>query len=178
MTLLKNWALQLTDIWHSVKEAHLHWQTAIHPQQTQLRHAQLLTEQYLQAELKKKTVQLEQDIALLKTRHESELDIYKARCQQDIKDYQHYLKALAQLKTSIKASYPTLPEAVVFGIHHHAKQLLNRMWECEDFEQKMHYEMQLLTFMTTVHEEARLHLEEGKKDKLPEKTLLLLQQLK
>ncbi len=176
MTLLKNWALQLTYIWHSVKEAHLHWQTATHPQQTQLRHAQLLAEQDLQAELKKKTVQLEQDIALLKTRHESELGIYKARCQQDIKDYQQYLKALAQLKTSIKASYPALPEAVVFGIHHHAKQLLNRMWECEDFAQKMHYEMQLLTFMTTVHEDAQSHLEGKSGGMLPEKTLGLLRQ--
>ncbi|MDD2724228.1 MAG: hypothetical protein PHH59_09445 [Methylovulum sp.] len=176
MTLLKNLTLQLVRIWHAVKDENLHWQTQTHPQQTQLRQAQLLAEHDLQATLSKKTVQLEHDIALLKTRHDTELGIYKTRCQQDIKDYQHYLAALDQLKTSIQNSYPQLPEAVAFGIHHHAKQLLNRMWECSEFEQKMRHEMQLLTFMSTLHEEARLHLEGKSEGILPERTLDLLQQ--
>jgi hypothetical protein len=47
--------------------------------------------------------------------------------------------------------------------------------KADDFQQKMHYEMQLITFMTTVHEEARLHLAGEAKATLPEKTLHLLQ---
>jgi len=101
--------------------------------------------------------------------------MFKTRCKQDIKDYKQYLAALDQLKRSIQASYTHLPEAVAFTIHHHAKHLLNQMWEAEDFEQKMHHEIQLINFMTTVHEDARLHLDGASTEKLPERTLSLIQ---
>ena len=101
--------------------------------------------------------------------------MFKTKCKQDIKDYKQYLASLDQLKRSIQASYTHLPEAVAFTIHHHAKHLLNLMWEAEDFEQKMHYEMQLINFMTTVHEDARMYLEGATVEKLPEKTMRLIQ---
>ncbi|MDD5272096.1 MAG: hypothetical protein PHU14_05190 [Methylovulum sp.] len=175
MKLLNNPFLSLLNIWHSLKKADLDWHTEHHGQQAQLRHTHALAEQALAAELAKRTAELTHDIALLKTRQDTELELLKTRCQQDIKDYQHYLRSLEQLKHAIKASYQHLPEAVAFTIHHHAKQLLNQMWECNDFQQKMHYELQLLTFMTTVHEEAQLHKEGKDQGSLPEKTLNLLQ---
>jgi hypothetical protein len=130
----------------------------------------------LEAELKKKSVQLEHEITLLLTKNDAELSMFKTKCKQDIKDYKQYLVSLDRLKRSIQASYTHLPEAVAFTIHHHAKHLLNQMWEAEDFEQKMQHEIQLIKFMTTVHEDARLHLEGATTEKLPERTLSLIQQ--
>jgi hypothetical protein len=69
-----------------------------------------------------------------------------------------------------------MPEAVAFTIHHHAKCLLNKMWEADDFEQKMRYEMQLIRFMGAVHEDSRLYLEGAATGNLPERTLNLIQQ--
>jgi hypothetical protein len=86
------------------------------------------------------------------------------------------LTSLDQLKRSIQASYAHLPEALAFTIHHHAKHLLNQMWEAEDFEQKMRHELRLIQFMTTVNEDARQHLESENTGKLPERTLSLIQQ--
>jgi hypothetical protein len=175
MTLLKNWIFTLVKLIHAVKSENLHWQTIHQEPRAQLRQAQVLSEYALEAALKKKSVQLEHDIALLQTKNETELAMLKIKCQQEAKDYKQYLAALDQLKTSIQRSYTHLPEALAFTIHHHAKALLNKMWEADDFQQKMHYEMRLITFMTTVHEEARLHLEGEAGAKLPEKTLHLLQ---
>lgn len=173
MSILKKLALPLLRLWHSMKEENLNWRLDHHGQQIRLRHAHQLAEQALAAELAKKTTQLEHELALMKAQQDTELNLLKTRCQQDIKDYQQYLKALEQLKASIQNSYRQLPEAVAFTIHHHAKQLLNQMWECGDYQQKMLYEMQLLNFMTTLHEEAQLAQREG--GVLPEKTLGLLQ---
>ena len=145
-------------------------------QQVKLKQARVLAEKALEAELKKKSVQLEHEITLLKTKNNTELSMFKTRCKQDVKDYKQYLASLDQLKRSIQASYKHLPEAVAFTIHHHAKHLLNQMWEAKDLEQKMRYEMQLIHFMTTVHEDARLHLENATAGKFPEKTLSLIQQ--
>jgi len=170
MTLLNN----IIKLFHSVKDQNLKWQLANQGDQTQLKHARVLAEKALEAELKKKSVQLEHDISLLRTRHDAELSMFKTKCKQDVKDYKQYLAALDQLKSSIQASYTHLPEAVAFTIHHHAKYLLNKMWEAEDFEQKMQHEMQLIRFMTTVHEDARLHLEGVTKENLPERTLNLI----
>ena len=172
MTILNN----IIKLFHSVKDQNLKWQLANQGDQTKLKHARVLAEKALEAELKKKSVQLEHDISLLKTKHDTELSMFKTKCQQDVKDYKQYLAALDQLKSSIQASYTHLPEAVAFTIHHHAKYLLNKMWEAEDFEQKMQHEMQLIRFMTTVHEDARLYLEGATTDNLPERTLNLIQQ--
>lgn len=172
MTILTN----IIKLLHSLKDENLKWQQANQGSQTKLKHARVLAEKALEAELKKKSVQLEHDISLLRTQHDAELAMFKTKCKQDIKDYKQYLAALDQLKSSIQASYTHLPEAVAFTIHHHAKYLLNKMWEAENFEQKMQHEMQLIRFMTAVHEDARLHLEGMTTDSLPERTLNLIAQ--
>jgi hypothetical protein len=176
MTYLKNWVLTIVDLLHSVKGEKLKWQQVNQGSQAKLKHARVLAEKALEAELKKKSVQLEHDISVLKTKNDAELSMFKTKCKQDIKDYKQYLTALDQLKFSIQSSYTHLPEAVAFTIHHHAKYLLNKMWEADDFEQKMRHEMQLIQFMTAVHEDARLHLEGITTENLPERTLNLIQQ--
>ena len=176
MPTLKNRILTLLKLFHSVKDENLEWKKTNQDQQVKLKHARVLAAKTLEAELKKKNVRLEHEITLLRTKNETELSMFKTKCKQDIKDYKQYLASLDQLKRSIQTSYRHLPEAVAFTIHHHAKYLLNQMWEAEDLEQKMHYEMQLINFMTTVHEDARLHLENATAEKLPEKTLKLIQQ--
>jgi hypothetical protein len=176
MTPLKPRIFTLLKLFHSIKDENLRWKTANQDQQVKLKHTRVLAEKTLEAELKKKSVQLEHEITLLRTKNNTELSMFKTKCKQDIKDYKQYLTSLDQLKRSIQKSYIHLPEAVAFTIHHHAKHLLNQMWEAENFEQKMQLEIQLIHFMTTVHEDARLNMEEGaSSEKLPERTLRLIQ---
>jgi hypothetical protein len=172
MTILNN----IINLFYSIKDKNLQWQQANQGAQTKLKQARILAEKTLEAELRQRSVKLEHDICLLKTKHDADLSMLKIKCKQDIKDYKQYLCALDKLKSSIQASYTHLPEAVAFTIHHHAKFLLNKMWEAEDFEQKMHHEIQLIQFMTTVHEDARAYLEGATTESLPEKTLSLIQQ--
>ncbi len=173
--ILKNWLLNTIELLHSIKDQKLRWQTANQARQLQLKQARILAEDQLAAELKKKSVQLAHDISLLQTQNATELALLKIKCKQDIKDYQQYLAALDKLKKSIQNSYTHLPEAVAFTIHHHAQQLLNRLWDAENFEEKMHHEMQLIQFMTTVHEDASSYLQGTTTENLPEKTLNLIQ---
>jgi len=175
MIRLKNWTFALLKLFHSIKDENLQWNEKNQEQEIKLKHNRVLAAKALESDLKKRSVQLEHDINLLRTKNETELSMFKTKCQQDIKDYKQYLTALDQLKRSIQSSYTHLPEAVAFTIHHHAKHLLNQMWEAKDFEQKMHHEMQLINFMTTVHEEARRYLEGTSNTQLPEKTLNLIQ---
>lgn len=176
MSVLSEWLLGLVNLLHSIKDRNLQWNRNHHAEQAELRQARILAEKTLEAELKKQSVQLEHQINLLKTRHDAELSMYKTRCKQDIKDYRHYLDSLDQLKLSIQSSYTHLPESVALTIHHHAKHLLHQMWEAEDYEQKIRHEMQLIQFMTAVHEDARLRLEAANTGNLPEITLNLIRQ--
>jgi hypothetical protein len=175
MITLKNLVFTLLKLFHSVKDENLQWKKTNQDQQVKLKHSRVMAAKTLEAELKKRSVQLEHELILLRTKNNAELSMFKTKCKQDIKDYKQYLASLDQLKRSIQTSYTHLPEAVAFTIHHHAKHLLNQMWEAEDFEQKMHLEMQLIKFMTTVNEDARLHLEDASAEKLPERTLSLIQ---
>jgi transposase-like protein len=174
MSDFKTRVLNMINLLHSIKNENLQWQETNQDQQSRLKQSRVLAEQELVAELKKRSVQLTHDINLLKTRHDTELSMFKTKCKQDIKDYQDYLKSLDQLKRSLQSSFTHLPEAVAFTIHHHAKYLLHKMWETDDYDQKMLHEMQLITFMTTVHEDARSYLEGKTIGQLPENTLRLI----
>lgn len=175
MTTLKNWTLTVLKLFHTVKDENLQWQENNQEQQNKLKHSRILATKALEAELKKKSLQLEHEISILRTQNDTELTLLKTKCKQDIKDYKQYLNSLDQLKQSIQTNYQHLPEAVAFTIHHHAKHLLNQMWDAKDFEQKMLHEMQLINFMTTLHEDTRLHLEGTSTEKLPQRTLGLIQ---
>jgi hypothetical protein len=176
MTTPKQWLSALIGLVHDIKDENLRWQSRNQAEQTRLQHAQAVAEAALAAKLKKQSVQLEHELSLLKLRHDTELAMFKTKCQQDLRDYQQYLTALDQLKKSIQTSYAHLPAAVAFTIHHHAKYLLNHMWEASDQATKLHYEMQLINFMATVHEDAQLALQSNTSKKLPENTLKLIQQ--
>jgi len=176
MSFLKRCTLALQRIFQATQTQDLEWKQQHQAQQLALKHAQILAEKQLESELHKKSVQLAHEIELLNTEYAAQLDMLKTKYRQDVKDYKQYLHALEQLKTSIQKSYRHLPDAVAFTIHHHAKQLLNQMWETDDVQAKLQLEMQLLHFMTTVHEESRLYLQEGSASALPEKTLALIEQ--
>jgi hypothetical protein len=175
MALLERTLLALQSLFHAAQTEDLKWKQRHQADQLALKHAQILAEKQLETQLQKKTAQLAHEMALLNTEYEAQLEILKTKYRQEIKDYKQYLHSLEQLKVSIQKSYRHLPEAVAFTIHHHAKQLLNQMWETEDFQAKLGLEMQLLQFMTTVHEESRLYLAGETKKLLPEKTLALIQ---
>lgn len=176
MKMLKDPIHHIVNLFHSVKDKNLDWQTANQGRQIKLSHDRILAEKKLAAELSKKSVQLAHEIALLKTWQKAELAMLKTRCQEDVKDYQQYLESLNQLKLAIQTSYAHLPDAITHTIHHHAKSLLNSMWEAEDFEEKIKREAQLIKFMTTVHEEARLYRAGAQAEQLPENTLKLIHQ--
>ena len=177
MTTIKRWTIMLVRFFYTLKDQSLQWSVANQEHLLKLKHERAIAEKVLEVALKNKSVLLAHEISLLETKNNAELTMLKIKYQQDIKDYKQYLNSLDQLKQSIQLSYAHLPAAVAFTIHHHAKQLLNKMWEADDLKTKMHFEMQLLQFMTTVHEDARLNFEQSSGENLPQKTLNLIQSL-
>ena len=59
MTTLKNHVFALVKLFHSVKDENLQWKTVNQDQQVKLKHARVLATKSLEAQLKKKSVQLE-----------------------------------------------------------------------------------------------------------------------
>lgn len=164
------------DLIHSIRDKHLGWQLANQGDQLRLAQARSLAEENLAAELTKKSVQLAHEINLLKTQQATELAMLKTRCNEDLKDYQQYLDAVNSLKREIQISFVHLPEVFAHTIHHHAKALLNAMWETDDLEEKLKHEAKLITFMTTAHKEANQTRSDKSNEGLPENTLKLISQ--
>jgi hypothetical protein len=176
MNALKQFINDLVDLLYTAKDKKLSWLTSNQEQQLKLSHDRILAKNELTATLTKNNVQLAHEIELLKIRQASELAMLKSRSQEDIKDYQHYLTALALLKKDIQSNFAHLPEAMALTLHHHSKTLLNNMWEATDFEEKLRLENQLIQFMSTAYEDGAL-LRSGKQTNgVPENTLRLLNQ--
>ncbi|MGZ4959262.1 MAG: hypothetical protein ACXV7J_08420 [Methylomonas sp.] len=174
MSLIARWLGDALKFLRRSRDENLQWQLARHDEVAELRQARALAEQALVAQLRKQAQQLAHELAVERARNSNELAMVKIQCKQDLKDYQQYLQSLDRLKESLRSSYVHLPEAVAFTIHHHAKQLLNRMWEAEDVQQKLKIEMQLLQFMTAVHEDSQASLQGSGSDSLPQKALAFI----
>lgn len=174
---LKRSVMAFLDTWYAIKNKKIQWRMDNQAQQHLLKQQQALSEYDLTDQLKKRRVQLDYELSLLKTTHDMQLKMLKTKCLQDINDYKQYLASLDQLKQSIQNSYTHLPDAIAFTIHHHAKQLLNAMWEAPSDNEKMQYELQLIRFMTTIQEDTRLSLSGESQSQQPEKTLKMLERL-
>ncbi len=171
MTFIRHHLTGILAFLRQNRDEHLHWQLDRQAEIAELRQTQALAEQALAAQLSKQAEQLAHELAVSKTRHQNELAMVKIQCKQDLKDYQEYLQALDRLKSSLRNSYVHLPEAVAFTIHHHAKQLLNKMWEERQPEEKLKTEMQLLQFMSAVHEDSQACLQGNGTQTMPQKAL-------
>jgi hypothetical protein len=167
---------RLINLYHELKAKNLAWKAAHQPEQLAVIQERKIAEQALSEELAIKNAQLKHEIYMLKTRQKTELSILKTRSKADLKDYRQYLQALEQLKLNLKTSYAHLPDALVFTIHHHAKNLLNTMWEAENPAEKMLLESQLIQFMATVHEEIRCAEPKSTVGNMPSNTLKLIKQ--
>lgn len=174
MFVVGRWFDDLMEFWQRRKDQSLHWQLNRQDDVRRLRHAKAMAEQALVADLKKQAQQLAHDLSVTKARNQNELAMVKVQCRQELKDYQQYLLSLDRLKESLRNSYAHLPEAVAYTIHHHAKQLLHKMWDAEEGPEKMKVEMQLLQFMAAVHEDSRAALEGESNDGLPQNALAFI----
>ena len=174
MSDIGHWLSRALNFWRDKRDENLNWQLERQQDLAALRQANALTQQALVAQLKKQAQQLAHELAINEARNQNELAMLKTQCKQDLKDYQHYLQSLDKLKESLRISYAHLPEAVAFTIHHHAKQILNRMWDEQDAHEKLKLEMQLIQFMTAVHEDSQLCLQSNNPAAVPEKTLAFI----
>ncbi len=176
MTILKDKILSALNLIQVIKTKNLTWQADNQDQKIKLSHTAVLAEKELVGELTKKSIHLKHEINLLKTKQAAELVMLKTRCKKDIEDYEHYLESLSQLKTAMQSRFTHLPDAIVYTIYHHAKSLLNSMWEAENPEDKCNYELRLIQFITIMHEDIRLNQAATLTDELPENTLKLVHQ--
>ncbi len=157
MTVLKQKLQILLQTLHELKDYHLDWRSSRQGEFALFKKQEKLDKQNLLILLKKRSVQLEHEIAAMQAKNSAELVMLKIKYKQDIQDYKQYLKALEQLKDLIQKSYPHLPESIALTIHHHARDLLNSMWEESNVTNKRVLELELIQFMNGIHEDAQVY---------------------
>lgn len=175
MRRMRQLADTVVDFWLQTRTKKLVWRQSHSEQLNQIDSAKTLAQDALAAELKKRSLQLEHELSLLRTTHETELNKHKIKCKQELKDYREYLQALDQLKEAIQASYESMPSAVAFTIHHHAKQLLNSMWDAQAGEDKLQKELRLIQFMSSIQADMQRARIGNAEENLPLQTLKLLE---
>jgi len=174
MPQLERWLSDFLEICRAKLDENLQWRLSRQDDVAALRRQKALAEQALVAQLKKQALTLAHELAVAQAEHQNELEMVKTRCKQDLRDYQDYLQALDRLKESLKSSYAHLPDAVAFTIHHHAKQLLNRMWETRNEQERLQCELELIRFLTAVHEDSQVSLLRDDAMAMPQKTLAII----
>lgn len=185
--MFRRWIDRFVEAIHVIKDKQLQWRLANQEALDSLKHQQALSDQALAALLQERNLQLAHKLEHLQIVHQARIDqlkvtqhaqlsMLKTKSEQDIKDYQQYLQSLNELKKTIQRSYRHLPEAVAFTIHHHAKYLLNQMWDAETLDDKLKQEIRFIRFMATVQDDAKAQLTSEVTHSLPVNTLRLLQE--
>ncbi len=139
----------------------------------ELKRRQAESELSLEMERRRRLLQLEHELEVLKRKQQFELSLLEQKQAQDRRDYQRYLQAVDQLQEQLRHAFRHAPEVIVLTIHHHAKQLLDRMWEAEDLHQRLQREQEFVKFLTTVYEDT-LQAQGDGQPLLPQRALRLM----
>ncbi len=139
-----------------------------------LKRRQAEVELELEAERRRRLMALEFELERLKRRQQLELTQLERKLEQDLKDYERYLAAVDRLQEQLRQSFSHAPEVIVLTIHHHAKQLLDKMWEAEDLNLRIERERELVKFLTTVYEDTIQAQSEETRLLLPRRALRLM----
>jgi HEAT repeats len=105
---------------------------------------------------------------------QAEVERKKLQSEAEIKNYRDFLNAIDELKDQLIEFYPNMPKPEVLVIHHHAKELLNGMWNSENPEESLTYRKRFVQFLTVVSEDVNLAVLQREQNRfltLPEKVL-------
>ncbi len=139
-----------------------------------LQRRQTQVELDLEAEKRKRLLELEYELEKIRRQQQVELTLLERKLEQELKDYERYLEAVERLQEQLYQAFAHTPEVIVLTIHHHAKQLLDKMWEADDLNLRLERERELVKFLTTVYEDT-LKAQEGEEQTLlPRRALRLM----
>ncbi len=128
----------------------------------------------MEALKRRRLVELEFELERFKRQQQMELIQLEKKLEQDLQDYERYLAAVDRLQEQLRQVFSHAPEVIVLTIHHHAKQLLDKMWEAEELNVRIEREREFVKFLTTVYEDTIQAQNEKTQLLLPQRALRLM----
>ncbi|BCX89553.1 type III secretion protein O [Methylomarinovum tepidoasis] len=169
------WGQRLRRILREIRGERRRWRRERETDLLALRRRQVEVELDLEAEKRRRQLHLEQELERMRRQFELELTLLEKKQEQDLRDYERYLAAVDQLQVQLRHAFSQAPEVIVLTLHHHAKRLLDRMWEAEDLQQRLQREQEFVKFLTTVYEDTlQATTTEGTEPLLPRRALRLM----
>ncbi|HHJ39414.1 MAG: hypothetical protein AXA67_08865 [Methylothermaceae bacteria B42] len=123
---------------------------------------------------RKRLLEMEFELERIKRQQQTDLEQLESKLDQDLRDYQRYLKAVDDLQDQIRQSFTHAPDVIVLTIHHHAKQLLDQMWSTDDLHERLQREREFVKFLTTVYEDTLQSQPGDSQPLLPRRALKLI----
>jgi hypothetical protein len=117
---------------------------------------------------------LEHELNMLRVRFDAEITREREKEASDTRDYLQFLATIDEMKQKMLKTFSDMPPPMVHIIHHHAKQLIDRMWKANDEVSKRLCEAKFAGFLMAVFEDSRQALITAGGEKLPTKTLKLI----
>ncbi len=128
----------------------------------------------LEKERRKRLLEMEYELERIKRQQQMALSQLESKLEQDFHDYQQYLRAVDDLRGQIRQSFVHAPEVIVLTIHHHAKQLLEQMWNARDLHERLQREREFVKFLTCVYEDTLQTRQPENQPLLPRRALKLI----
>jgi hypothetical protein len=160
MSLPESLAILLTTFINAIRSENLEWRRRKADEIAALRKKQKLLDLELEHELATREIELREEIRRIEMRETSVTH-----------DYKDFLNEIDELKRRIVSTFTNMPKPMALLIHHHAKQMLNEMWQAQDLHERLAIEQKLLNFMTVIYDDTQRLTQADDLDRLPTKTI-------
>jgi hypothetical protein len=160
MSIPESLAVFLTTFINAIRSENLEWRRRKADEIAGLRKKHRLLDMELEHELAKREIELREEIKRIEMQEQSVT-----------RDYKEFLHEIDQLKGRIITTFTNMPKPMALLIHHHAKQMLNEMWQADDLNERLAHEQKLLNFMSVIYDDTLRLSYEGELARLPMKTI-------
>jgi hypothetical protein len=152
-TSAANIGMLVMDFINALRDDNLEWHENTQDRRNDLRVKQKLHGESINQEIQKLKLKFEQDIHTMEHEFQFLMKKETLKTEAEIKNYQRFLDSIEDLREKLEEVYPNMPPALILVIHEYATQLLYKLWDSPDGQDKLTGRKDLVKFLALVSED-------------------------
>jgi hypothetical protein len=171
--LARSFATSMMEFINELKTQSLEWEQNNSEEISELREQRALAKERIQGRASEERAKFKNELEKQQLEHEQKMEEIKVSGERRLRNYKEFLDAVDGMKQDLQRLYPDMPLATSLLLHHHASNLLERMWHEKDEYERGKLQEKFVIFLMAAQDDA-LAISESKA-RVPQKMLSLIE---
>lgn len=152
--LANNFARSIMEFVNELRDQNLEWKRARIDDKHDLQEKEDIGRANRKGRAMEERIKYENAIKEQKLKHEQQMEAIKISGEHRLKNYKDFLHAVNDMKQDLRRLYPEMPLVTALLLHHHASDLLDKMWHEKDEYEHERLKGRFVKFLLAAQDDA------------------------